>query len=274
MSADPVQREPTMDEILSSIRRIVSDDEVVVSMPSRAEATASAPESVAVEYAHGSGSPGFESSSRGESTDDEPAVRHTSARRESGRRDSARRHASTERTASTSETTDEGPVAEIPRTLQGAIDEGLDNNLDVGAARAEEAAALHRLRVAKGELMPMVNATGKISAAQMRADRARFDRIATERSVTAAITNTWHDMVAARMDIRDTQTKVSYAKANLENAQMKLSVGERFTPDVLSLEKELLEARLSLVDAKRNGWHSAHRLLAAIGRVDGGALAD
>ncbi len=271
MSADPVQREPTMDEILSSIRRIVSDDEVVVSMPSRQEAAAADPEGVSVEYAHGSGAPGFADQAGIEATDDEPAVR-PSIRRESARRESGRRESSNERT--TASVGDEGPVAEIPRTLQGAIDEGLDNNLDVGAARAEEAAALHRLRVAKGELMPMVDATGKISAAQMRADRARFDRIATERSVTAAITYSWHDMVSARMDIRDTQTKVSYAKANLENAQMKLSVGERFTPDVLALEKELLEARLSLVDAKRNGWHSAHRLLAAIGRVDGGALAD
>lgn len=273
MSADPVQREPTMDEILSSIRRIVSDDEVVVSMPTKSEAPSVEPEHVSVEYAHGAGAPGFADAAEIESTDDEPTVQPT-VRRESTRRENARRTTSSERTASTADANDDGPVAEIPRTLQGAIDEGLDNNLDVGAARAEEAAALHRLRVAKGELMPMVDATGKVSAAQMRADRARFDRIATERSVTAAITNSWHDMVAARMDIRDTQTKVSYAKANLENAQMKLSVGERFTPDVLALEKELLEARLSLVDAKRNGWHSAHRLLAAIGRVDGGALSD
>lgn len=271
MSADPVQREPTMDEILSSIRRIVSDDEVVVSMPSRSEAPAAETEGVSVEYAHGSGSPGF----AGAETADEERTARPSARRESTRTQSTRRSTTSERTTSERTTmSEDGPVAEIPRTLQSAIDEGLENNLDVGAARAEEAAALHRLRVAKGELMPMVDATGKISAAQMRADRARFDRIAAERSVTAAITQTWHDMVAARMDIRDTQTKVSYAKANLENAQMKLSVGERFTPDVLSLEKELLEARLSLVDAKRNGWHSAHRLLAAIGRVDGGALAD
>lgn len=266
MSADPVQREPTMDEILSSIRRIVSDDEVVVSMPSRSEAQDTETEGVSVEYAHGSGSPGVGAA---EATDDEPAAR-PNVRRDSTRSQGARRNTTNERTTAS----EDGPAAEIPRTLQSAIDEGLENNLDVGAARAEEAAALHRLRVAKGELMPMVDATGKISAAQMRADRARFDRIAAERSVTAAITQTWHDMVAARMDIRDTQTKVSYAKANLENAQMKLSVGERFTPDVLALEKELLESRLSLVDAKRNGWHSAHRLLAAIGRVDGGALAD
>lgn len=273
MSADPVQREPTMDEILSSIRRIVSDDEVVVSMPSKADAAPVEPEPVSVEYAEGSGAPGYQDEV--EATDDEPKVR-PSVRRESVRKESARRQQPGFQSSrdSAPELGDEGPAAEIPRTLQSAIDEGLENNLDVGAARAEEAAALHRLRVAKGDLMPMVEASGKISAAQMRADRARFDRIAVERSVTAAITNSWHDMVAARMDIRDTQTRVSYAKANLENAQMKLSVGERFTPDVLALEKELLESRLSLVDAKRNGWHAAHRLLAAIGRVDGGALAD
>ncbi len=260
-----------MDEILSSIRRIVSDDEVVVSMPSRSEPKANAAEDFSVEYAHGSGSPGF--ARDGERDAAAEGVRpRNEARREAPRKEAPRRESFSSDTAGTA--SDDAPVAEIPRTLQAAIDEGLERNLDVGAARAEEAAALHRLRVAKGELMPMVEASGKISSAQMRADRARFDRIAVERSITSAITNSWHDMVASRMDIRDTQTRVSYAKANLENAQMKLSVGERFTPEVLALEKDLLEARLSLVDAKRNGWHSAHRLLAAIGRVDGGALAD
>jgi len=44
-------------------------------------------------------------------------------------------------------------------------------------------------------------------------------------------------------------------------------VGTRITLDVLDQERELLEARLGLIDAERAAYLAANQLLAAIGRL-------
>ena len=46
-----------------------------------------------------------------------------------------------------------------------------------------------------------------------------------------------------------------------------LAVGTRITLDVLDQERELLNARLGLMDAERQAYLAIHQLLASMGRL-------
>jgi outer membrane protein len=101
--------------------------------------------------------------------------------------------------------------------------------------------------------------------AQLGADRSRYERMAIERQVTAQVTSAWHQVVAAREEIRASASQVAAAEIALEGAAQELAVGERITLDVLDQERELLEARLALIDAQRASYIATHELLAAMG---------
>ena len=103
--------------------------------------------------------------------------------------------------------------------------------------------------------------------ARLEADRARFDRMAAERAIAAQVTSSWHTVIAARQGIEASLSRVQAAEIALEGAEQELSVGTRITLDVLDQERELLEARLGLVDAQRSEYVAVHQLLAGIGRL-------
>lgn len=83
--------------------------------------------------------------------------------------------------------------------------------------------------------------------------------------MTAQVTSAWHQVVAAREEICASASQVAAAEIALEGAAQELAVGERITLDVLDQERELLEARLALIDAQRASYIATHQLLAAMG---------
>ncbi len=198
----------------------------------------------------------------------------------------------------------EPPVApQIPGTLEEAAATAQGANPDILSARAQEEAAARGIDVARGQLLPQVDLVGnagaietyqdrtfrdtnvglsaqvkvplfeggllssKTRASRLEADRARYQRMAVEREVTAQTTTAWHAVIAAREAITASRSRVSAAQVALEGAKQELAVGTRITLDVLDQERELLEAQLGLVDSERAAYIAVHQLLAATGRL-------
>jgi outer membrane protein len=192
---------------------------------------------------------------------------------------------------------------QISGTLDEAIAAARSANPALVAARAQEDAAERSIDVAKGEARPRVGLSGnagmietyqdrtfrdtnvgvtaqvtiplyqggmlgsKTRTARLEAERARYDRMALERQVTAQTTSAWHTVIAAREAIAASRSRVAAAEVALEGAQQELAVGTRITLDVLDQERELLEAQLRLVESERALYLAVHQLLAAIGRL-------
>ncbi len=191
----------------------------------------------------------------------------------------------------------------LPATLDEAIAVAKTNNPSIMAARARETQGEKGVDIARGRLMPqfdLVGSAGYVStqqdstfndsnvglaaefrfplfdsgllssrtrSAQLDADRAKYERMAVERQVSAQVATAWHQVVAARGEIAASLSRVAAAEVALEGSKQELSVGERITLDVLDQERELLEAQLGQVDAERIAYLAAHELLAAMGEL-------
>lgn len=191
----------------------------------------------------------------------------------------------------------------LPASLDEAIAVARANNPAVAAARARETQSERGVDIARGRLAPQFDLVGnagfvesrqddtfrdsnvglvaefrfplfdsgllqsRTRGAQLEADRARYDRMAVERSIAAQVTASWNQLIAAREEIAASISRVSAAEIALEGAEQELAVGERITLDVLDQERELLEAQLGQVDAERAAYMAAHELLAAMGEL-------
>lgn len=195
------------------------------------------------------------------------------------------------------------PAPQLPGTLEQALSVARASNPNIMVARAREAQGDRGVDVAKGRLGPRLDLVGtaglietyqddsfrdtnfaaglelsfplfdsgllesRSRSAQLGADRARYERMAIERQVSAQVTSAWHQVVAVREEIRASMSQVAAAEIALEGAKQELVVGERITLDVLNQEQELLAARLGLIDAQRAAYLAAHQLLAAMGNL-------
>jgi outer membrane protein len=195
------------------------------------------------------------------------------------------------------------PPPPLPGTLDEAVAASQSANPQLLSARAQEEAAERGIDVAKGAMRPKLDIVGNASLTEtyqdqtfrdtnvglsaqvsiplfqsgllssktrqsrLEADRARYQRMAVEREVTAQTTTSWHNVIAAREAIAASRSRVAAAETALEGAKQELAVGTRITLDVLDQERELLEAQLGVVDAERSAYIAIHQLLAAIGRL-------
>ncbi len=189
----------------------------------------------------------------------------------------------------------------LPGTLEQALQIARAANPNIMAAKAREVQGERSVDVARGRMGPKVDLVGtaglvetyqddsfrdsnfvagvelsfplfdsgllqsRTRGAELESDRARYERMAIERQITAQVTSAWHQVVAAREEIRASMSQVAAAEIALEGAKQELAVGERITLDVLDQEQELLEARLGLIDAERAAYVATHELLAAMG---------
>lgn len=190
---------------------------------------------------------------------------------------------------------------DLPGTLEQALQIARAENPNIMAAKAREVQGERGVDVARGRMGPKLDLVGtaglvetyqddsfrdtnfvaglefsfplfdsgllqsRTRGAELESDRARYERMAIERQITAQVTSAWHQVVAAREEIRASMSQVAAAEIALEGAKQELAVGERITLDVLDQEQELLEARLGLIDAERAAYVATHELLAAMG---------
>jgi outer membrane protein len=197
------------------------------------------------------------------------------------------------------------PPPAIPGTLAEALAAASVGNAEIMAARASETAATEGVKAAKGDYRPRIDLRGvagltetyrddsfqdtnlglsaqlsiplyqggllsaRTKQARFAADQARYMRMAAERRVTVQVTNSWHRVIAAREAIRASTSRVAAAEVAMEGAQQELAVGTRTTLDVLDQERELLDARLNLINSERAGYLAIHELLGAAGGLTG-----
>lgn len=107
----------------------------------------------------------------------------------------------------------------------------------------------------------------RVRAARLEREQARLQTINAERQIVASIAQSWYGNIAAEQSITASELQVEAAETAYEGAQEELSVGTRTTLDVLDQEQQLLEARLGLIDARRDAYVATHQLLRAMGEL-------
>ncbi|WP_313434500.1 TolC family outer membrane protein [Novosphingobium sp.] len=117
--------------------------------------------------------------------------------------------------------------------------------------------------------------------AQATASATMEQEIATERDVIAQVRSAYTSYVASNDLIRTSQVAVDATTLSLEGVRAENSVGNRTILDILDAERELLNAQVTLVTARRNAYVAGFTLLAAMGKaeardlnLDGGILYD
>jgi len=192
------------------------------------------------------------------------------------------------------------PAPALPETIEQAMQTALDQNPAIVALRFNERAASEAVTVAAGALKPTVSIVGtasvqetydnnfqdtsisalaratvplyqggltrsQVRSAKLQRQQARYQIDNAERQVRAQVAQAWYSTIAAKRAIEASARQVEAAEIAYEGAQAELSVGVRTTLDVLDQEQQLLEARLSLIQAERDAYVAAHQLLRAMG---------
>lgn len=195
------------------------------------------------------------------------------------------------------------PLPDMPRNLDEAIAITLTDEPNVRASRLEQVAASSDVRTAIGALLPQVSLLGQLSntdiieipsdaradasigiqitvpfynggfnysnvrEAQAQVDARQADVDTALRNAAQGAGNSWADLNVARSSIRAGRLQVKAAEIAFEGVQEEAKVGARTTLDVLDAEQELLDARGSLVTARRDEYVSAYSVLFSIGKL-------
>ncbi|MEC8177881.1 MAG: TolC family protein, partial [Pseudomonadota bacterium] len=91
---------------------------------------------------------------------------------------------------------------------------------------------------------------------------------AVERSVIVA----WNNYEATTAAISARQQQISASEVALEGVREENNLGTRTNLDVLDAEQDLLDARVTLVQAERDQWVAAYVLLSSMGHLTGARL--
>ena len=196
----------------------------------------------------------------------------------------------------------------IPPNLEAALKRGRSNHPQLIAARYNENAAQSAIHVARSAGRPVLslNATlqssrensanfplsesvsigaqlripiyqGGLNSSRVRAakhvkTRTKFETRETELAVDQAVANLWAQVIAAERSLIASKKQVDAANIAFEGVELEQQVGTRDTLDVLNAEQEVLDARLSVVQAERNFNVATYQLLVNIGGFDAYAL--
>ena len=195
------------------------------------------------------------------------------------------------------------PLPDLPSGQDEAVAMALRDDPGVIAARLEREAAGSDVRAAIGALLPQISLQGTVSSeetfsdgfagpetasigivmtvplytggfnysnvreAQALAESASADIDSAMRTAVRNVGVSWANLDVARASIRAGRLEVSAARLAFEGVQEEAKVGARTTLDVLDAEQEVLNARSSLVAARRDEYVAAYSLLASVGKL-------
>lgn len=197
------------------------------------------------------------------------------------------------------------PLPDLPGNPDEAVAIALQDDPQVIAARLEREAAGSDVRAAIGALLPQVSLQGlldsedsdigdsdanrlesasvglfvtvpiwtgglnysRVREAQAFSERASADITAQMRAAVERVGTAWATLEVARASIRAGQLEVRAAELAFEGVNEEAKVGARTTIDVLDAEQEVLNARASLIQARRDEYVAAYALLGAIGKL-------
>ena len=200
------------------------------------------------------------------------------------------------------------PLKSLPATEKDAVDLARSDSFAVAQARHGERAARHRVSEVAGELLPVVSLSGglnraldlsdsnvdtdrfevtgrvtvplyqsgaassRVRAAKHTVVQRRNEFVLAVRAAVTAATKRWEDYKTANAVISAFSEAVRAAKIALEGVEQEALVGSRTVLHVLDAEQELLDARVSLVRARRDLVVATYALRSAVGQLTAASL--
>jgi len=195
-----------------------------------------------------------------------------------------------------------------PEAIEQAVARAIENNPDLNAAREQQRVAEAAVDVAIGQLLPSLSVQGQyrvsrdevglgvansstavlaqlrvpiyqggveyagIRQAKQTRSKATFLVGDVERQVRQALDTAWQAQLAARSAMVSHEQQVNSAQMAYEGFAEGVRAGERSTYDLLNSAQELLSARVSLAEARRQYYIATYQLLTAIGGLTARSL--
>ena len=193
--------------------------------------------------------------------------------------------------------------AGLPATKKDAIATARKSNPNVLAAQSDERAARDRVAGVRGELLPTLELTGKLSRdletasetsrsheksikatlsiplyqagavhsrlreARQTVGQERLESEQARRDAEEDATRGWEKLMTARARIKSFLAQVKANGIALEGVEREASVGARTVLDILDAKQELLDSRVNLVRVRRDEIVAIFALKASIGQL-------
>jgi outer membrane protein len=191
-----------------------------------------------------------------------------------------------------------------PRTLQGAIDQGLIENPNVTAAMYGIDVAFLQVKINEGALYPTLvaqatvqqgsyiqnsvtpqfwtaSATGTLTVpvyqggAEYSLIRQSKESLAQQRlnlelvrtQTRQQVVQAWGQNEAAKAQVKAANSQVYSSEVALNGVREEARVGQRTTLDVLNAQQALVNARIALVNAQHDRVVASYSVLSAAGRL-------
>lgn len=200
------------------------------------------------------------------------------------------------------------PSFVMPESLEQAIKIGRENNPQLIAAILNQKSADAAVDVAKSASKPTISLNGtaavtrrqisgltraetgsiaaqitipiftgglnrsRVRAAKEASTRFMFEIRDTERALDQAIIQIWAQLDAAQRSLVASRKQVVAAEFAFEGVKLEQQVGTRSALDVLNAEQELLEAKLSVINAGAAVEEAEFQLLTTMGAFDADSI--
>ena len=200
------------------------------------------------------------------------------------------------------------PRFELPPTLEVAIARARQNNPTLLAATHNRTAAKSAIDIAKSASKPVVSLNGTLGGqrgqinglaegdqfsfgaqfvvplfsggrnkSRVRQARHADTRMGFEikdlgRALDEGVRQTWAQLDAVRQALESSRLQVEAAEIAFEGVELEQSVGTRTTLDVLDAEQEVLNSKLSQINAERDVNVTTFQLLTVLGVFDATAM--
>ena len=112
----------------------------------------------------------------------------------------------------------------------------------------------------------------RVRQARNTAERLGYEAIEIENAIEQSVSQIWAALSAARRSLVAAQQQVEAAEVAFEGVRLEQQVGTRNTLDVLNAEQELLNAKLSVVNAERTVDATIYQLLSILGAFDADSI--
>ena len=143
----------------------------------------------------------------------------------------------------------------------GSYDLGA-RTVETGRAREEDTSVMLVMDV---PLYRAGNTSSKVRESKYIAGQARINVNAVKRDVVRDTTQAWENYQSTLASLASLEEQVRASALALEGVRYEEQAGTRTILDVLNAEQELLDARVSVVTAKKNLIDASYQLIASMG---------
>jgi len=112
----------------------------------------------------------------------------------------------------------------------------------------------------------------RVRQAMNTVERLSYEELDVEDAIKQTVAQIWAQLLAARRSLMASQQQVKSAEVAFEGVTLEQQVGTRDTLDVLNAEQELLNAKLSVVNAERTVDATVYQLLSILGAFDADSI--